>query len=139
MDKTRVDDSLINMIKPKIEEIEKKFGSEEKLTQEDINTLLLKSQFNHINHLDMKLDEVTADVSSLKSDFKDLEGKFKDLEYKLSSDFKDLENKVNSKMDKLEITIEKAMNRNLKQTLYVMGFFLVVIKGFDILEKFINQ
>jgi hypothetical protein len=73
MDKTRVDDMLIEMISPKVKEIEEKFGRGEGLTQEDINTLLLKSQYNHINHLDNKLNEVVADVSSLKGEFKLLE------------------------------------------------------------------
>ncbi len=69
MDKTRVDDMLIEMISPKVEEIEKKFSKGEGLTQEDINTLLLKSQYNHINHLDTKLNEVTDTVKELKGDF----------------------------------------------------------------------
>ena len=50
MDKTRVDDILIEMITPKIKEIEDKFVAGDGLTQEDINTLLLKSQYNHTNH-----------------------------------------------------------------------------------------
>ena len=73
MNKTKVDDMLIEIITPKVKEIEEKFGNSKPLTQDDINTLLLKSQYNHINHLDMKLDEVTADVSTLKTDFKMLE------------------------------------------------------------------
>nr|MBL0709153.1 hypothetical protein [Sulfurimonas sp.] len=73
MEKTKVDDMLISMITPKVLEIEKKFGNHEPLTQEDINTLLLKSQYNHINHLDLKLNEVTQTVGSLKTDFKFLE------------------------------------------------------------------
>ena len=59
MNKTKVDDMLISMITPKVKEIEEKFGNNQPLTQEDINTLLLKSQYNHINHLDLKLNEVT--------------------------------------------------------------------------------
>ena len=55
MDKTRVEDALIQMITPKVKEIEEKFGKGEGLTQEDINTLLLKSQYNHINHLGRKI------------------------------------------------------------------------------------
>ena len=55
---------LIEMITPKIKQIEEKFRSKQGLTQNDINTLLLKSQYNHINHLDKKLDEVVADVAS---------------------------------------------------------------------------
>jgi uncharacterized coiled-coil DUF342 family protein len=127
MDKSRVDDMLIEMITPKVKEIEEKFSNNGALTQEDINTLLLKSQYNHINHLDIKLDEVTADVASLKGNFNNLE-----------LEFKDLKSDVNSKIDKLEITIEKALNRNFKQTFYIIGFFLIVIKGFDFLEKYLH-
>jgi len=50
MDKTRVNDILAEMITPKIEEIEEKFSKGGSLTQDDINTLLLKAQYNHINH-----------------------------------------------------------------------------------------
>jgi hypothetical protein len=66
MNKTKVDDMLIEMISPRIKEIEEKFSHGEGLDQEDINTLLLKSQYNHINHQDEKLDEVTADVAKFK-------------------------------------------------------------------------
>ena len=67
---------LIQMIQPKLDEIETRFSNGEGLTSEDINTLLLKSQYNHINHLDMKLNEVTADVASLKDDFNGVKGEF---------------------------------------------------------------
>jgi len=79
MNKTKVDDMLIEMISPRIKEIEEKFSRGEGLDQEDINTLLLKSQYNHINHLDLKLDEVTADVASLKGEFSDLKGELTSL------------------------------------------------------------
>ena len=45
MNKTRVDDMLIEMITPKVKEIEEKFTKGEGLSQDDINTLLLKSQY----------------------------------------------------------------------------------------------
>ena len=86
MNKTKVDDFLIEMISPKVKEIEEKFNNNQSLSQDDINTLLLKSQYNHINHLDQKLDEVVADVASLKGDFKLLE-------------------------QKIEVTIQKALNK----------------------------
>ena len=69
MDKTKVDDILIEMIQPKIKEIEEKFSRGEGLNNQDINTLLLKSQYNHINHLDSKLNEVTASVIALEGKF----------------------------------------------------------------------
>ena len=76
MKNTRVDDLLIEMISPKIKEIEEKFSRSEGLTQDDINTLLLKSQYNHINHLDDHLNDVTASVQALEIKFAGLEMKF---------------------------------------------------------------
>jgi hypothetical protein len=65
MNKRNTDDLLIEMISPKAKEIETRFSNREVikpslLSSEDINTLLLKSQYNHINHLDQKLDQVTG-------------------------------------------------------------------------------
>jgi hypothetical protein len=69
----------MEMISPKLKEIEGRFSKGEGLSNDDINTLLLKFQFNHINHLDQKIDEVTADVASLKIDMRSLEAKFSGL------------------------------------------------------------
>ena len=113
MDKTKVDDMLIEMISPKVKEIEEKFAGGEGLSQGDINTLLLKSQYNHINHLDEKLDEVTASVVSLKNEFSELRGEFELL--KIS----------------IEHTIQKALNRNMVMLFGMMGFFLTLSKLID--------
>jgi uncharacterized coiled-coil DUF342 family protein len=102
MNKTRVDDMLIEMITPKVKEIEEKFGQNKPLTQEDINTLLLKSQYNHINHLDSKLDEVTADVASLKGEFNDLKVEFTGLK----GEFNELKYDLNGRMDRLEMSVK---------------------------------
>ena len=117
MDKTRVDDMLIEMISPKIKEIEEKFSRGVGLSAEDINTLLLKSQYNHINHLDKKLNEVTADVASLKNDFASLKTEI-DLKFKLFE-------------EKIEHTIQKALNKNMMLLITVMGFFVIVSKLID--------
>jgi len=106
MNKTRVDDMLIEMITPKIKEIETKFSNGQGLNQDDINTLLLKSQYNHINHLDQNLDEVVADVASLKSDFKIME-------------------------QKIETTIQTALNKNMMQLIAIMVLFVVASKLID--------
>ena len=88
MNKTKVDDSLLGMIAPKVKEIEEKFSRGEALRQEDINTLLLKSQFNHINHLNEKLEEVTERVHSLEikfdKKFEQMESRFGTLEAKFA-------------------------------------------------------
>jgi len=122
MNKTKVDDMLIEMITPKVKEIEEKFGNGEGLTQDDINTLLLKSQYNHINHLDKKLDEVTLDVASLKDEFNGLKVEF---------------NSLRGEFDLLKVsiehTIQKALNRNMLMLFGMMGFFLTLSK---IIDKF---
>jgi len=115
MNKTKVDNMLIEMITPKVKEIEEKFARGEGLKQEDINTLLLKSQYNHINHLDEKLNEVTADVASLKSEFASLKSEFS----LLKSD--------------IEAIIQKALNRNMLLLIAMMGFFMTLSK---IIDKF---
>jgi hypothetical protein len=79
MDKTKVDDMLIEMITPKVKEIEENFSQGKGLSQDDINTLLLKSQYNHINHLDLKLNEVTHSAVALEGKF---DKKFVALEWK---------------------------------------------------------
>ena len=124
MNKTRVDDMLIEMISPKIKEIEEKFSNGQGLNQEDINTLLLKSQYNHINHLDDKLDEVTASVVELENKFSGLENKFVALEGKF-----DLLN------EKIEHTIQKALNKNMLMLMGMMGFFLTLSKILDMVFK----
>ena len=147
MNKTRVDDMLIEMISPKIKEIEEKFSAGKGLNQEDINTLLLKSQYNHINHLDDKLNEVTASVVALEEKFdgkfRELEGKFRELEGKfiglenrfigLENRFTALENKFELQNEKIEATIQKALNKNMMTLIVVIGAFLTLSK---IIDKF---
>ena len=122
MTKTKVDDLLIEMITPKVHEIEKKFADGQGLTQDDINTLLLKSQYNHINHLDTKLDEVTTDVASLKADFSLLRSEFE----QLKSEFALLRSDI-------EATIQAALNKNMMLLVTVMGVFVILSK---IIDKF---
>jgi len=78
------------MIASKVKEIEEKFGNGDGLTQDD------------------KLNEVTADVASLKGEFE------------LS--------KVS-----IEHSIQKALNRNMLMLFGMMGFFLTLSK---IIDKF---
>jgi uncharacterized coiled-coil DUF342 family protein len=131
MDKTRVDDMLIEMISPKIKEIEENFSKGKGLSSEDINTLLLKSQYNHINHLDLKLNEVTASVVGLEGKFVGLENKFVGLENK----FVGLENKFDLLNEKIETTIQKALNKNMIQLVIILGAFTTIFKIIDIIVK----
>jgi predicted nuclease with TOPRIM domain len=76
----KIENQLREMIQPRIQLIENKFSIGEALTDQDVNTLLVKSAFNHMNHLDQRLDEVAADVAQLRIDFCGLEGRFLELE-----------------------------------------------------------
>ena len=113
MDKTKVDDILLEMIRPKIEEIEKKFSSGKPLTQDDINTLLLKSQYNHINHLDQKLNETVESVKALEHKFDMLEErvnhKLSEFEQKLDSSIATLEQKLDSSITTLEQKLDSSI------------------------------
>ncbi len=159
MNKTKVDDMLIEMIAPKLKEIEEKFSGGGALTQDDINTLLLKSQYNHINHLDTKLNEVVSSVFALEQKFTHLEQNFSHLEQKVSSDIANLDQKLSSDManleqklssdmanleqkvssdianleQKIEATIQKALNKNMMTLIIVIGAFLTLSK---IIDKF---
>ncbi|KAF3983608.1 MAG: hypothetical protein HFP81_06740 [Methylococcales symbiont of Hymedesmia sp. n. MRB-2018] len=142
MSETKVDDMLVEMIEPKIKEIEQRFSDGKGLTQDDINTLLLKSQYNHINHLDDKLNEVTASVIGLEGKFNILEGRFDILEGKfelLKTDLEgkfellktDLESKFELLKTDIEVTIQKALNKNMLVLVAAMGFFLTLSKLID--------
>jgi uncharacterized coiled-coil DUF342 family protein len=149
MNKTNVDDMLIEMITPKMREIEEKFSRGEGLSQDDINTLLLKSQYNHINHLDNKLNEVASSVVALEGKFNGLEGKFNGLEGK----FNGLEGKFNTlkaeifgefdrRMGALEVKFEQAQVKmqdtiisTMKWYIGGIGLIFIVLKSLDIIVK----
>ncbi len=115
MKKTNVDDMLLEMIEPKINEIQERFSRGEGLKYEDINTRLLKSQHNHINHLDAKLNEATSDVASLKTEFSSLKAEFKILD------------------TNLELKIQKAINVNMRWSIGLIAFLVTILKLVDVL------
>ncbi|NYT28379.1 MAG: hypothetical protein H0A76_11240 [Candidatus Thiodubiliella endoseptemdiera] len=117
---------LIEMITPKVKEIEERFSQGKGLSQDDINTLLLKSQYNHINHLDLKLNEVTDSVIALENKF---DGKFSKLEGKFTA----LEGKFTLLAEQVEHSIQKSLNKNMVLLIIVMGGFVTLSK---IIDKF---
>ena len=145
--KSKIEDMLLEMIQPKLTEIEVRFSRGEGLSGEDVNTLLLKSQFNHINHLDLRLDEVVADVSSLKADFKQLETKFAGLENKfevLETKFDALESRLDAKIDsliaqfnefkmELRLEIQMAIHKSMKWSIGLLAFIITFLKALEML------
>jgi uncharacterized coiled-coil DUF342 family protein len=146
MTKTRVDDMLIEMITPKVREIEEKFSKGEGLSQDDINTLLLKSQYNHINHLDIKLDETVDSVKELEYKFDRLENNVKNEINDLKKDMDSFKTEIKKDIstfktevkadiknleEKLESTIQKSLNKNMMLLIVVIGFFITLLKLID--------
>jgi hypothetical protein len=160
--KSKIEDMLLEMIQPKLTEIEERFSRGEGLTGEDVNTLLLKSQFNHINHLDLRLDEVVRDVASLKIDFKQLEtkfwgleNKFDGLESRLETKFNALESRLDTKFDALEsrldakidsliaqfnefkmelrLEIQMAIHKSMKWSIGLLAFIITFLKALEML------
>jgi predicted nucleic acid-binding Zn-ribbon protein len=152
--KSKIEDMLLEMIQPKLTEIEERFSRGEGLNGEDVNTLLLKSQFNHINHLDLRLDEVVADVASLKTDFKQLETKFTGLENKfmglenkfevLETKFDALESRIDAKIDsliaqfnefkmELRLEIQMAIHKSMKWSIGLLAFIITFLKALEML------
>ena len=160
--KSKIEDMLLEMIQPKLTEIEERFSRGEGLTGEDVNTLLLKSQFNHINHLDLRLDDVVADVASLKTDFKQLENrfigienKFDGLESRLETKFNALESRLDTKFDALEsridakidsliaqfnefkmelrLEIQMAIHKSMKWSIGLLAFIITFLKALEML------
>jgi hypothetical protein len=122
MDNTNVDEMLIKMIEPKIKEIEEKFSYNQGLNDVDIYTLLLKSKYNQINHLDMKLNEVTADVASLKDDIKSMKGEFN----LLKADFQILD--VN-----LQKNMQETINNNMQWSIGLIALLVTELKLIDVI------
>lgn len=131
MTKTRVDDMLIEMISPKVKEIEEKFSRGDGLTQEDINTLLLKSQYNHINHinhLDDKLNEVTASVVAL-------EGKFQIFKAEMSAEFEKRIGGLETKFEQAQVKMQDTIISTMKWYIGGAGIVLILLKALDIFVK----
>lgn len=139
---TKIENQLLEMIQPRIQLIENKFSNGEALSDQDVNTLLLKSAFNHINHFEMRLDELAADVAQLRLDFSELEVKFHHLEsrfyalegkfHALEARFETLEARFISFESRMEATMEKIMKSNIKWTLGLMTFCFTLFKIIDL-------
>lgn len=122
------------------------------LSQDDINTLLLKSQYNHINHLDDKLNETVESVKKLETNFEVLkadvngrlnqfeerntfEERMNTFEQKVEKKLDAFEEKLNTFEQKIEATIQKALNKNMMLLIFVLGFFLTLSKVLDYFMK----
>jgi len=128
MSTTNIEGSIMEMLEPKVKEIQDKFSKGEKLGLRDFNLLLLKTQYNHLNHLDHKLDEVVADVASLKSEFNGLKSEFIHFKNEIYLKFDNFKNEI-------EYKIQKAINVNMRWSLFIIAFIVTVLKVIDMIFK----
>jgi predicted nucleic acid-binding Zn-ribbon protein len=131
MEKTKVDDMLIEMITPKTTEIEERFSNGEGLSQSEINTLLLKSQYHHISRLNQKLDKVATDVKSLKTSFTSLEQNIKQKFDTFEQKFGTVEEKFETFEQKIDATVQKTLNKNMYFLVGVGSLTLLLSKLID--------
>ena len=75
------------------------------------------------------MDEVTADVASLKDEFTGLKGEFAGLK----GEFSLLKSEFALFKSDIEVTIQTALNKNMMLLVTVMGVFVVLSK---IIDKF---
>jgi len=132
MNKTTIEGSIMEMLEPKVKEIQDKFSKGEKLGLQDFNLLLLKTQYNHINHLDQKLDEVVADVASLKSEFKLLETKMLSRLDVFESRLDAFEQKMEGKLIAMESKMKETIITNMKWTIGSLVFVITLLKIIEI-------
>ncbi|MCL2282001.1 MAG: hypothetical protein FWC26_01630 [Fibromonadales bacterium] len=111
---TKMDDVILESLKPQVEEIKKKLAGGGGLSHEDIITLTIYTQGNHVNHIDMRMDSLCNDFSALRVDFAGLESR-------MESKFAGLEGSVNSRISGLETKIEKVRAEFAKQTATIGG------------------
>ncbi len=149
---SKIENQLLEMIQPKIQFIENKFSNGEALSEQDVSTLLIKSAFVQINHLDERIDAIAANVAQLRLDFIDLAGKFE----QLGSRIDNLENRLDKLEDRilalevrfeafearfetmearLQVSIEKAIRTNIRWTLGLITFSLTLIKIVELIVQ----
>ena len=126
---------LIEMITPKVREIEEKFSRGEGLTQDDINTLLLKSQYNHINHLDNKLNEVVSSVVALEGKFAGLEGKFNIFKAEMFGEFEKRMGALETKFEQAQVKMQDTIISTMKWYIGGTGLILILLKSLDLFVK----
>jgi uncharacterized coiled-coil DUF342 family protein len=149
MNETNIEGSIMGMLEPKVKEIQERFGKGEKLGLQDFNLLLLKTQYNHLNHLDNKLDQVSADVASLKTEFSTLKTEFGSLKTDFSSlrtefgylkaEFGYFKNEISQKLEafknEIEFKIQKAINVNMRWSIGIIAFIVTILKVIDMIMK----
>lgn len=136
--KTKVDDFLIKGIEPEVTRIEQDIAAGKSVSRDDINLLLLKAQYNHINHLDEKVEEMVGRMNRLELSVEQrisaMENKFAELKTEfagLKTEFAGLKTEfANQKAD-----MQEAITNTIKWYIGGVGVVIVALKLLDIVVK----
>jgi len=98
---TKMDDVIIESLKPQVEEIKQKIAGGGGLSQGDIITLTLYAQGNHINHLDMRMDAIEESFKKLQLDFAGLRADFEKFRADIYGKMSEFEGKISELYGKM--------------------------------------
>ena len=120
---TKMDDIILESLKPQVEEIKKKLASGGSLSHEDIITMTLYTQGNHINHIDMRMDSMDGRIDALDEKFNDLSMgfaglrvDFEKLRADVRSEISEFGTKFESKLADLGVKLEKFRGDSSRMT-----------------------
>ncbi|MCL2207483.1 MAG: DUF3659 domain-containing protein [Fibromonadales bacterium] len=164
---TKMDDVILESLKPQVEEIKKRIAGGGGLSHEDIITLTLYTQGNHINHIDMRMDAMDErmdalciDFSTLRADINskiaDLEGKIVGMEGKIvglegkivglegkmigiEGKIVGIEGKIDSKISGLEVKLEQFRGDSSKMTAVISSICAASIAIATIVTNIISR
>lgn len=148
-----MEDRIIQALQPRIAELDQRLLAGEALSSEDINTLLLQHQFNHIYHLELRNEALDArmdkqdarmdkqdarmDQQSMRMNEQDERmNRFEISLIKLGTDLRlemhELRLELKLEMSELRVQIEKTVNRTM---LFYIGAMTFVITGLGLLDR----
>jgi uncharacterized protein YlxW (UPF0749 family) len=123
-----LDDSIIEML-----------SSEETISNNKIQIVMLKYQHSHMNKVEEKINKISEDVKNLEKKFDgkidNLEKKFDKLENRLDSFEEKVESRFEAMENKFEAKIEKAINTQTKWLISGAGVLVISMKLLDIFTK----
>jgi len=104
-----MDDNILLMLQPRLSDISTRFAQEGKISTDDVHTLLLQSQYNHINHLDDEITLIRTEMVDIRQEFQDLRHEMKQEITRLDFKMEKMELGIRSDMAQLEVSIRSDM------------------------------
>jgi hypothetical protein len=128
---TRMDHQILLMLQPRLDDIQSRFAQSGILTTEDVHTLLLQSQYNHIEHLDIEItrirEEMHREIGSLRSEFGTIRTEFGTLR----GDFAALRGDVNTLRSDLRADIKESQVSATRWNIAAMATLVAIMQALN--------